>query len=147
MGLYRSPRSSVAIEAGIWSTGDFVDAVSDQANSLLYDGDGDASSDWSEGASSPCTENIATPVSNAINVRIFPVPAVDILNVAFDKEEVSMLDIEVIDSYGRIVKRTKASSNHLMKFDLTDLSAGIYYIRASSSGILTTKKFVVLERR
>ncbi|NNK80047.1 MAG: hypothetical protein HKO93_01000, partial [Flavobacteriales bacterium] len=38
-------RSSVAVAAGIWTTGDFVDNVGGAA-SLEYDGEGDASSDW-----------------------------------------------------------------------------------------------------
>ena len=50
-------RSSVAIAAGIWSTGDFVAAFG-ATESLEYDGGGDSSSDWgSNGSPTICSEN------------------------------------------------------------------------------------------
>ncbi len=50
-------RSSVAVAAGIWTTGDFAPAFG-TGESLAYDGDGDASSDWSALATPTiCAEN------------------------------------------------------------------------------------------
>lgn len=42
-----SARENVAAEAGIWTAGDFVPTVGESA-SIEYDGEGDASSDWTE---------------------------------------------------------------------------------------------------
>ena len=38
-------RESVAVSAGIWTSGDFVPSVP-EGHSIAYDGDGDAASDW-----------------------------------------------------------------------------------------------------
>lgn len=42
-----SPRENVAVEAGIWTASDFVPTVGESA-SIEYDGEGDASTDWTE---------------------------------------------------------------------------------------------------
>ena len=44
-------RESLANTAGIWTTGDSVNVSASTTNTLSFDGAGDASSDWSEGAS------------------------------------------------------------------------------------------------
>ncbi len=49
-------RSDEAVAAGIWTTGDFAPSFN-LSNALLFDGSGDASTDWFEGASSPCIDN------------------------------------------------------------------------------------------
>ncbi len=74
MGLYSSPnytnpdamvdyvewgstghqRSSVAVNANIWTDGDFVASF---VGSLSYDGEGDSSTDWSSGTSTICEDN------------------------------------------------------------------------------------------
>ena len=43
-----SIRESVAVEAGIWEQGDFVPDVGLGSSSFAYDGEGNASGDWSE---------------------------------------------------------------------------------------------------
>ena len=52
-------RSTVAVAAGIWNTGDFVPAFSGSA-SIEYDGGGNAPSDWvTQAMNSSCAENAA----------------------------------------------------------------------------------------
>ena len=41
-------RENVAVAAGIWTAGDFVTVTNNPDNSIIYDGEGNASSDWSE---------------------------------------------------------------------------------------------------
>ncbi|MEK6151957.1 hypothetical protein WIW50_01790 [Flavobacteriaceae bacterium 3-367] len=43
-----SIRESVAVAAGIWTAGDFVEVIADVDNSIAFDGEGNASSDWAE---------------------------------------------------------------------------------------------------
>ncbi len=43
-----SARENVAVEAGIWTAGDFVPTVQLDGNSIEYDGSGEAASDWTE---------------------------------------------------------------------------------------------------
>lgn len=81
-GAGGSAREDVAVEAGIWSTGDFVPTVG-LSSSIEYDGEGDASSDWAEETSpslgfSNDTETQSTVfnitisnVTNYLNVHTF----------------------------------------------------------------------------
>ncbi len=71
-----SARENVAVEAGIWTLGDFVPAVRLDSYSIEYDGEGDAASDWAEEVNpsfgfSNDTENATTTfdvtISNVIN--------------------------------------------------------------------------------
>lgn len=54
-----SPRENVAAAAGIWTAGDFVEVLGNAANSIVFDGEGNAASDWSE---------TSTPTLGAVNV-------------------------------------------------------------------------------
>ncbi|WP_394751171.1 spondin domain-containing protein [Spongiimicrobium salis] len=47
-GAAGSAREDVAVEAGIWTSGDFVPATRLNSFSIEFDGEGDASTDWSE---------------------------------------------------------------------------------------------------
>jgi len=49
-------RSSVAVAAGIWTTGDFHPVFAN-TESLAYDGEGDSSTDWTAGTPTPGQEN------------------------------------------------------------------------------------------
>lgn len=69
-GAAGSPRENVAAEAGIWAAGDFVPGVG-QSASIEYDGEGDASSDWTEEAIPSLGEsNDATARTTTFNVTI-----------------------------------------------------------------------------
>ncbi|MFP2995772.1 spondin domain-containing protein [Spongiivirga sp. MCCC 1A20706] len=46
-GASGSARENIAVEAGIWTSGDFVPVVN-VTSSIEYDGEGDAASDWAE---------------------------------------------------------------------------------------------------
>ncbi|MEO0572073.1 MAG: hypothetical protein AAF039_10250 [Bacteroidota bacterium] len=43
-----SARENVAVDAGIWTAGDFINVVGNENNSIVYDGEGESSSDWNE---------------------------------------------------------------------------------------------------
>ncbi len=43
-----SARENVAVEAGIWTEGDFVEVTGDENNSIAYDGEGETADDWAE---------------------------------------------------------------------------------------------------
>lgn len=47
-GAGGSPRENVAVEAGIWTAGEFVPTVRLDSYSIEYDGEGDSASDWGE---------------------------------------------------------------------------------------------------
>lgn len=78
-GAGGSPRENVAVEAGIWTAGDFVPSVG-QSASIEYDGEGDASTDWAEEA----IPSLGEPNDAAARTTTFRVTltnAVEIYNV------------------------------------------------------------------
>ncbi|WP_350292808.1 spondin domain-containing protein [uncultured Croceitalea sp.] len=78
-GAAGSPRENVAVEAGIWTAGDFVPAVG-QSASIEYDGEGDASTDWAEEAIPSLGEpNDATARTTTFRVTL--TNAAEIFNV------------------------------------------------------------------
>ena len=47
-GAGGSPRENVAVEAGIWTAGDFVEVVGSADNSIIFDGEGNGVENWDE---------------------------------------------------------------------------------------------------
>ncbi len=67
-----NPRENVAVEAGIWTTGDFIPEVRLPSFSIAYDGEGDASTDWEERVNPTFGQGNATAVTNrtfAVTIR------------------------------------------------------------------------------
>ncbi|NER13442.1 hypothetical protein GWK08_08345 [Leptobacterium flavescens] len=73
-GVDGSPRENVAVAAGIWTAGEFVEVVSDADNSIAFDGNGNAASDWAE---------TTTPTLGAANSVTPPVRSVVINEVEY----------------------------------------------------------------
>lgn len=64
-GAGGSARENVAVEAGIWTAGEFVTTTVSTTNSIAYDGEGDAASDWAETTTpTPGDVNEVTPPMN-----------------------------------------------------------------------------------
>ena len=62
-GASGSARENVAVQAGVWTAGEFVPTLSDTANSIVFDGDGNGAADWAE---------TSTPTLGADNVLTVP---------------------------------------------------------------------------
>lgn len=60
-------RENVAVAAGIWTTGDYVKVVGNIDNSIVYDGEGEAASDWAETTTPTlgAANQVSAPVQNA----------------------------------------------------------------------------------
>ncbi len=70
-GAAGSARENVAVEAGIWTAGDFVPTVGAVSSSIEYDGEGEASADWAEETlPSLGLENEAVVPSTTFNITI-----------------------------------------------------------------------------
>ncbi len=62
-GAGESARENVAVEAGIWTAGEFITVLNDEDNTIIFDGEGNAAVDWSE---------TSTPTFGAENVFTMP---------------------------------------------------------------------------
>ena len=47
-GAAGSFRESLAVQAGEWTTGEFVNVSTNVNNSIIFDGEGNAAADWAE---------------------------------------------------------------------------------------------------
>ncbi len=60
-GAAGSARENVAVEAGIWTAGEFVPVMNDANNSLVFDGDGTGAANWAESTTTTFgAENVLT---------------------------------------------------------------------------------------
>ena len=86
---------------------------------------------------------------NEVDVAIYPNPAIEHVTIAFNIERSSRVTIEAIDYTGKrvqtIVDRQIPEGEFKTSWNVSDLPAGIYYVRiiVAGSGV-NTKKVVVL---
>ncbi|MGB5820642.1 MAG: hypothetical protein WBG90_14250 [Saonia sp.] len=75
-GAAGSIREEVAVAAGIWTLGEYVAVVSDADNSIAFDGEGNAASDWAEtttttfGAANTVTPPIKSVILNEVEYLV-----------------------------------------------------------------------------
>ena len=137
-------RSSVAVAAGIWTTGDFVAAFSAD-NSLEYDGEGDASTDWSEDVASPCEDNFATTIGE-VSYSIFPNPTSDMITLEFTEVTQNESNIEIYDAIGNRIE----SANHNIQdgatktMNVSHYRSGIYMVRVTNGNAFKVQRFMRL---
>ncbi len=135
-------RSSVAVQAGIWTTGDFVPAFS-APNSLEYNGTGDSSSDWSEDEATPCTANIIAN-NDEVSYRIFPNPANEQIMLEFLDVNEDSSDIEIYDAVGNRIESMNHNINEgtTKEISIEDYRSGAYFIRVSNGNSNKVQRFM-----
>ena len=143
-------RASTAASAGIWTTGDFVPAFS--GSTLIYDGAGDSSTDWSQGAASPCQGNVVDPNGPtqsqsgasilSLSHILYPNPAVNSMSLKFDNEIEGVITIVIFDELGRIVKSYDSTPEKPVMID--DLDKGSYYMKVIKDRVTSVSTFMKL---
>ncbi|MDH3649048.1 MAG: T9SS type A sorting domain-containing protein, partial [Saprospiraceae bacterium] len=137
-------RSSVAQSAGIWPSGDFVAAFAG-SNSISYDGEGDAASDWSEGAASPCADN-SIPARQQMDFEVYPNPASSFININMATPHDELVDLEIFDLFGQQVMKydnMKLDGNAVM--DISELRSGQYFIKLRSGATTELRTFMLIK--
>ena len=135
-------RSSVAVAAGIWTSGDFVDAFS-SSNSLEYDGEGDSSTDWSEDTASPCEANLTTGIGE-VSYSIFPNPASESITIQFSESTQSESYIDIFDALGNRIESTShnMANGNIKTMNVSHYRGGAYFVRVSNGRSFKMKRFV-----
>ncbi len=78
-------------------------------------------------------------------MQIYPVPAVNYLNVNIELNNVETTQLRIVDAYGKIVSTDNYNSKVInTKIDVTGLAAGIYYLEFGNKTGRTLEKFVVV---
>ena len=99
----------------------------------------------------------ATPEPNATNeisglesMNLFPNPVNDNLNVQFSLAESMPISIAVYNVLGQqmqtVAEQNYVAGSHNLNVDVSDLNAGVYYLRFSNDGQQKTQKFTVVSR-
>jgi len=122
-------RSSVAVMAGIWTTGDFVPAFS-ASNVIEYDGTGNTSLDWSEDIASPCVDNFGSN-NTEFAFTTYPNPSIDNISLKFNRLIDQEARIEVYDQLGqlKLSEVVSVSGESYENMILENLEAGSYFIK------------------
>lgn len=76
-------------------------------------------------------------------VKVFPNPAADFVIFKVDSEK---YDIELYDTYGRIIRNFKGISSNEYKISTSSISNGVYYYHIKDkTGVIGSGKFVIVE--
>jgi hypothetical protein len=91
-------------------------------------------------------ETLNSDLQVSEQLYIYPVPARDFLNIQLAKTKTGPVDIEIVDISGRILLNERfnnISKGQIIKFDISTLSKGIYYINIKRGKNIINKKFIV----
>jgi hypothetical protein len=61
-----------------------------------------------------------------VDIKVYPNPAKDYINVDFDSKNFNQAEIELYDMQGRLVKKTKLKAQKGNRIDVSSLKAGNY---------------------
>lgn len=143
-------RSSVAVDAGLWTTGDFAPVFASD-KSLSYDGEGDNASDWAETDPTLCAENIASSIDETVaqidlNLELFPNPTLNQFQIKAASNIAEKIDIKIYNSLGEAVKNLNSvsSANGVYTVDVSSLEAGNYLVSIHSFDRVQTKRIIKL---
>ena len=80
-----------------------------------------------------------------VNVKVFPNPASEVVNIQFESPPDKEIVLTVIDSRGKLIKRYIIESTMVDKqINLQDFPAGIYYFRLTIGKLVNVYKVVKL---
>ena len=89
--------------------------------------------------------NGVTGVENNAFVNVFPNPANNIINIAFDVQSTETLSLSLYDLSGKQVlnKQTSISGFDKETVDVSTLPSGIYFLNLRSESIQQTQKIII----
>jgi subtilisin family serine protease len=93
----------------------------------------------------PVTINVVAGVNEQLllkSINVFPNPADNKLNIAFDENVKGMKRVEIIDCSGRVMT-TRTTSQQNLQIDVQDLSSGLYLLKALIGSKSTIKKIII----
>jgi hypothetical protein len=81
----------------------------------------------------------------AVDVKVFPNPASDVINISFENPVEGEISITLLDSNGKLVKKDIAGESIWeMQINLQDVPSGIYYLRLVKGKFVNVYKVVKL---
>jgi hypothetical protein len=81
----------------------------------------------------------------AVNIKVFPNPASDVVNISFEEPVEGEINVTILDSQGRLVKKDMIEAAMTEKqINLQELPAGVYYLRMTKGKLVNVYKVVKL---
>jgi hypothetical protein len=81
----------------------------------------------------------------AVNVKVYPNPASDVVNISFEEPVEGEIYITFLDSQGKLVKKDMIEATMTEKqINLQELPAGVYYLRMTKGKLVNVYKVVKL---
>jgi hypothetical protein len=81
-----------------------------------------------------------------ITTLIYPVPAIDVLNIVIKSDHAVRTQLQVFDIHGKLVKTQDANvqnGNNNFRINLNGLAAGDYIIRSNDASLELNKVFTI----
>lgn len=88
---------------------------------------------------------IDEPFNSSMQVNMFPNPVKDQLNLKIEQQTAGPISIELMDSYGRLIRNIPAENStagHSIRLDVDDLSTGVYTVNVNSEQDVISTKFI-----
>lgn len=80
-----------------------------------------------------------------VKIKVYPNPASEVVNIQFEEPVDGEIDVAILDSQGKLIKRETIESAMVEKqINLQDFPAGIYYIRLTKGKLVNVYKVVKL---
>jgi PKD repeat protein len=79
------------------------------------------------------------------NVTIYPNPANDFLNIDYNKNGDDVVEISIIDQFGRVINSINGLSNGFnhKAINVSNLQSGVYYVRFTTNGFSKSERVVI----
>jgi len=84
-------------------------------------------------------------IAPSLNLTIFPNPANETVNVAFEQNTNDLIQIELIDATGRVITQVNSLEigTNYVSFDVANLSSGFYTVRLTNSNGSENQKLMI----
>lgn len=88
-----------------------------------------------------------TIITDENNISIYPVPANDIINLAFGKVDNDNAVVSIYDLTGKLIitENIKAISNDIIRLDVRREKRGLFFITVRNGNNITTKKILLIK--
>jgi hypothetical protein len=81
----------------------------------------------------------------AVNIKVYPNPASDVVNISFEEPLEGEINVSILDSQGKLVKKDMIEAAITEKqINLQELPAGVYYLRMTKGKLVNVYKVVKL---
>ncbi len=97
---------------------------------------------YNSGNFNSCIATNLNETEKTIDIQMYPNPATNILTLAYKQFGNSNIQITVTDILGKEVLISESKNTQRINVNIVELSSGVYFIKLTSEGKSTTKKFV-----